>query len=68
LRLVRQDRVAWRNRAQFYGVAAQMMRRILVGHARAHRAAKRPGGGLKVLLDDRMGATTPRTWDLAITT
>ena len=64
LRLVGQDRVAWRNRAQFYGVAAQMMRRILVDHARAHRAAKRPGRALKVLLDDRIGATTPRTWDL----
>jgi RNA polymerase sigma factor (TIGR02999 family) len=64
LRLVGQDRVAWRNRAQFYGVAAQMMRRILVDHARAHRAAKRPGRALKVLLDDRIGATAPRTWDL----
>src|SRR5919109_1540434 len=32
LRLVKQDRIAWQNRAQFYGVAAQMMRRILVDH------------------------------------
>ena len=43
LRLVGQDRVAWRNRAHFFGVAAQMMRRILVDHAREHRAAKRLG-------------------------
>jgi len=64
LRLVGQDRVAYRNRAQFYGVAAQMMRRILVDHARAHRAAKRPGRALKVLLDDRIGATPPRALDL----
>ena len=64
LRLVGQDRVAWRNRAQFYGVAAQMMRRILVDHARAHKAAKRPGAGLKVILDDQAGATRPRAWDL----
>jgi RNA polymerase sigma factor (TIGR02999 family) len=64
LKLVGQDRVAWRNRAQFFGVAAQMMRRILVDHARARKAAKRPGGALKVPLDDRMGATKPRTWDL----
>jgi RNA polymerase sigma factor (TIGR02999 family) len=64
LRLVGQDRIEWRNRAQFFGVAAQMMRRILVDHARAHRAAKRPGGALKVMLDDRIGATSPRGWDL----
>jgi RNA polymerase sigma-70 factor (ECF subfamily) len=64
LRLAGQDRVTWRNRAQFYGVAAQMMRRILVDHARARKAAKRPGAALKVILDDRAGATNPRTWDL----
>jgi RNA polymerase sigma factor (TIGR02999 family) len=64
LKLVGQDRVAWRNRAQFYGVDAQVMRRILFDHARSHKAAKRPGGALKVLLDERMGATKPRTWDL----
>ena len=34
LRLIKQDRIVWENRAQFYGVAAQMMRRILVDHAR----------------------------------
>jgi RNA polymerase sigma factor (TIGR02999 family) len=64
LRLVGQDRIAWQNRAQFYGIAAQMMRRILVDHARARKAAKRPGGALKVSFDDRIGATVPRTWDL----
>src|SRR5215471_13124009 len=42
LRLIGQRRVAWQNRAQFFGVAAQMMRRILVDHARAQRTAKRP--------------------------
>ena len=41
LRLVGQDRIAWRNRAQFFGVAAHMMRRILVDHARARDAGKR---------------------------
>jgi RNA polymerase sigma factor (TIGR02999 family) len=64
LRLVGQDRTAWQNRAQFYGIAAQMMRRILVDHARARQAAKRPGGALQVSFDDRIGATTPRAWDL----
>ena len=59
VRLVGQDRMTWQNRAQFFGVAAQMMRRILVDHARRHRAAKRPGAGAKVTLDDRIGAEKP---------
>lgn len=44
VRLIDQRRVRWRNRAHFYGVAAQMMRRILVDHARARRAGKRGAG------------------------
>src|SRR5690348_15316663 len=44
LRLIDQRRVEWRNRAQFFGIAAQMMRRVLVDHARARQAAKRGGG------------------------
>jgi len=64
LRLVGQERVAWQNRAHFFGVAAQMMRRILVDHARGHRAAKRPGAAVKVMLDERIGSTRPRNWDL----
>jgi RNA polymerase sigma factor (TIGR02999 family) len=59
VRLVGQDRVTWQNRAQFFGVAAQMMRRILVDHARRHHAAKRPCAGAKVTLDDRIGAAKP---------
>lgn len=43
LRLVDQKSARWQNRAQFYGVAAQLMRRILVDHARQHQAAKRGG-------------------------
>lgn len=43
LRLVDQRRVRWQNRAHFIGVAAQLMRRILIDHARGHRAAKRGG-------------------------
>lgn len=64
LRLIGQNRVAWKNRAHFLGVAAQMMRRILVDHARAHRAAKRPPPALKVELDDRIGASRSRAPDL----
>ena len=60
LRLMRQDRVAWQSRAHFFAMAAQMMRRILVDHAREHQAAKRPGAAVKLVLDDRIGATHPR--------
>ncbi len=43
LKLIDQRNAKWQNRAQFYGVAAQLMRRILVDHARQHQAAKRGG-------------------------
>jgi RNA polymerase sigma factor (TIGR02999 family) len=56
LRLAGQDRVAWQNRGHFYAMAAQMMRRILVDHAREHRAAKRPGAQIRVDLDDQIPA------------
>jgi RNA polymerase sigma factor (TIGR02999 family) len=56
MRLAGQDRVAWQNRGHFYGVAAQMMRRILVDHARERHAAKRPAVGMRVDLDDRIAA------------
>src|SRR5215467_9982528 len=52
LRLVKQDRIAWQNRAQFFGVAAEMMRRILVDRARARKMAKRSGRWVRVTLDD----------------
>jgi RNA polymerase sigma factor (TIGR02999 family) len=48
LKLVGQRRVDWQNRAHFYGVAAQVMRRILVDHARRHKADKR-GNGLEAV-------------------
>lgn len=50
LKLIDQTRVDWKNRAQFFGVAAQMMRRILIDCARAQRTAKR-GGAEMVSLD-----------------
>ena len=64
LRLTAQDRVAWQNRAHFFAIAAQMMRRVLVDHAREHQAAKRPGAHLKVLLDDGIGAAQPPSCEL----
>jgi len=50
LRLIDQRRVDWRNRAQFVGLAAIMMRRVLVNHARDRAAAKRGGGSQRVPL------------------
>ena len=50
-RLVQQNRVQWRNRAQFFGIAGQIIRRILVDHERKRRAIKRGGGGPFVTLE-----------------
>jgi RNA polymerase sigma-70 factor (ECF subfamily) len=57
--MVDQKRVVWQNRAHFLGVAASMMRRVLVDHARGRRAAKRGAGGTRVTLDEGLaGAPT----------
>jgi RNA polymerase sigma factor (TIGR02999 family) len=58
IRLIAQRRVSWVNRAQFFALAAQLMRRILVDHARQRQAAKRPGG-IRVTLDERIRAVAP---------
>ena len=52
LRLVEQRNVDWQNRAHFYGVAAQVMRRILVDHARRQKARKRGNGAQRVPIED----------------
>jgi RNA polymerase sigma factor (TIGR02999 family) len=52
LRLIKQDFPEWQSRNHFYGVAARLMRQILVEHARAHTAAKRGGGLAEISLDD----------------
>lgn len=54
LRLVDQRDVQWRNRAHFFGIAAQMMRRILVDYARNRHYAKRGGGKLPLSLDEAL--------------
>ena len=52
LRLADQTNLRWQNRAHFFAVAAQAMRRILVSYARAQRSEKRGGGALKIELDE----------------
>lgn len=52
LKLIDQTRVRWQNRAQFFGIAAQAMRRILIDHARARVSEKRGHGAHKISLDD----------------
>ena len=64
LRLVDQQGVDWQDRAHFFAVAAQIMRHILVDHARKYHAHKRGGGAHKVPLDDVMVANQERAAEL----
>ena len=59
VRLVKQERAAWQHRAQFFGVASQMMRRILVDQARAQQA-KRSGRWARVTLDEDVAQSQSR--------
>jgi RNA polymerase sigma factor (TIGR02999 family) len=63
MRLVDQRQGQWQNRSQFYGIAAQMMRRVLIDHAREHLAAKRGGGAKQVTLS---GVDAPADSDDAV--
>ena len=64
LRLVDQNRAVWQNRSQFFGLASQMMRRILVDRARAHKMNKRSGRWARVTLDGAAIATRPTDVDV----
>jgi RNA polymerase sigma factor (TIGR02999 family) len=64
LRLVNQRNANWQNQVQFFGVAAQLMRRILVDYARSHGAAKRGGGYAKLSLDEAMIVSEEKIEDL----
>jgi RNA polymerase sigma factor (TIGR02999 family) len=64
LRLIEQPHTSWQNRAHFYGVAAQVMRHILIDRARGYRYAKRGGGARKVPLDEAMLANDQRAAEL----
>ena len=55
LRLINQTRTRWRNRAHFFAIAAQIIRRILVNHARDRSAWKRGAGAYKISLDNAAG-------------
>ena len=64
LRLIDQTKVEWQNRAHFFGVAAQMMRRILIDHAKAKHRVKRGGTAVKVMLDENVNFTQERASEL----
>jgi RNA polymerase sigma factor (TIGR02999 family) len=64
LRLVDQTNISWQNRAHFFSVAAQVMRHILVDHARAHKAEKRGGGEQKLSLDEAISFFAERDVNL----
>jgi RNA polymerase sigma-70 factor (ECF subfamily) len=64
LRLVDQTRVNWQNRAHFFGVAAHIMRRLLVDHARKHNAEKRGQDFQKISLDENIDRATERSTEL----
>ena len=61
LRLVDQRNVQWRNRAHFFGIAAQMMRRVLVDYARSRGYAKRGGGLRHISLDEALTVCDQRS-------
>ena len=66
MRLVNQQEVQWRNRAHFFAIAAQMIRRILVDYARAQHTEKRGSGSVKLELDEAMAAPLESGFDLDV--
>ena len=64
LRLTDQNFPEWQNRKHFYGIAAQLMRQILVEHARSHGAAKRGGGVHQLALDEALAYSEERASSL----
>lgn len=65
IRLIGQRRVTWHNRAQFFGVAAQLMRRILIDYGRGRQAVKRPNG-IRIALDEGMRTVEPVDCELVM--
>ena len=59
-----QQRVDWQSRAQFFAIAARVIRNILVDHARSRLAEKRGAGAVKVTLDDALHVPGGPDWDV----
>jgi RNA polymerase sigma factor (TIGR02999 family) len=66
LRLAGQDKIQWQSRAHFFGIAARVMRRILLDYAREHRAKKRSGGAIQVTFDDALIVSEDHLEDVLI--
>ncbi len=64
LQLIHQDRVDWQGRAHFFAVASQLMRRILVDHARGRLRQKRGGAAPRISLDEGLGLSVERDADV----
>ena len=64
IRLVNRKNVHWENRAHFFAIAAQLMRTILVDHARSHAYQKRGGGARNITLDEAMVVSQQRAADV----
>ena len=64
LRLLEQKEVDWRNRAHFFSIASEMMRRILVNYAIQRNAQKRGDGATKIALDEAVSFANQRDFDL----
>lgn len=61
VKLIDQKQTDWQNRAHFFGVAAQIMRRILIDHARARSAQKRGGNDVRVVFDEALPVASGRS-------
>jgi RNA polymerase sigma factor (TIGR02999 family) len=66
IRLVDQKNEHWQNRSQFFGIAAQLMRRILVDHARARHRDKRGGGDIRISLNEDLAIAGSRDVNLIV--
>jgi RNA polymerase sigma factor (TIGR02999 family) len=64
LKLINQKHVQWKNRAHFFALSAQLMRRILVDHARERKYAKRGGGARQISFDEALAVSRERGADL----
>jgi len=64
MKLIQQRDVTWKSRSHFFGIAAQMIRRILVDHIRSTRAQKRGSGFAALSLDDALGVTEKKNWEI----